>query len=161
MIDGLMMEMVHYYAGDAHQIQHFMKVHGYARLIGTREKVCAQTMEVLEAAALVHDIGIKPAMEKYGRCDGPLQEKEGAPIAKEMLKRLSFGESVVDRVCFLVAHHHTYADIDGIDYQILVEADFLVNLHEGKKSREAAEEACCRIFRTETGKNLCRQMFLA
>lgn len=33
-----------------------------------------ETLFLLETAACVHDIGIKPAEEKYGVCDGPLQD---------------------------------------------------------------------------------------
>jgi hypothetical protein len=41
-----------------------------------------------------------------------------------MLGRLGFGAALVERVCYLVGHHHTYTNIDGPDYQILVEAGF-------------------------------------
>ena len=60
---------------------------------------------------------------------------------------------------YLIAHHHTYGSIDGIDYQILVEADFLVNIYEDGLSSEATESAYNNIFRTETGKRICREMF--
>ena len=49
--------------------------------------------------------------------------------------------------------------IDGIDYQILVEADFLVNMHEDSLSKEAIELAYNNIFKTEAGRMLCREMF--
>lgn len=160
MINDLTMEMVEYYSGDPHQIQHFIKVHSYARLIGSKENVPADLMVILEAAAVVHDIGIKPAMEKFGRGDGNLQEQEGPPFAEEMLGRLNFSKNVIDRVCYLVAHHHTYTNVDGIDYQILLEADFLVNLHEAGMEKESAEAVCKNIFKTETGKKLCRLMYL-
>lgn len=160
MIDDLIMEMVKFYSGDSHQIQHFIKVHSYSKLIGSRENIDPQLMKVLEAAAIVHDIGIKPAMEKFGIGDGKLQEQEGPPIAEEMLKKLNFSDDIIERVCYLVAHHHTYSNIDGIDYQILVEADFLVNLHEHQKGKEVAESVYKNIFKTETGKILCKQMFL-
>lgn len=87
-------------------------------------------MHILEAAAYVHDIGIKVAEEKYGRCTGKLQEQEGPAVAREMLEKLGFEEKVPERVCYLVGHHHTYTDMDEMDYQILVEADFLVNLYK-------------------------------
>lgn len=160
MIDDLIMEMVKFYSGDSHQIQHFIKVHSYSKLIGSRENIDPQLMKVLEAAAIVHDIGIKPAMEKFGRGDGKLQEQEGPPLAEEMLTRLKFNNDVIERVCYLVAHHHTYKNIDGIDYQILIEADFLVNLHEHKQGKEVGESVYNNIFKTETGKILCKQMFL-
>ena len=48
---------------------------------------------------------------------------------------IGFSDSLIDRVCFLVGHHHTYTEIDGIDFQILVEADFLVNAREEKMTK--------------------------
>lgn len=151
--------MVKYYAKDPARIHHFLKVHSFAKWIGEEEKLDAGTLEILEAAAFVHDIGIKIAEEKYGSDAGPLQEKEGPAAAREMLEKSGYAGEPVDRVCFLVGHHHTYTDIDGADYQILVEADFLVNLYEGKESREAVERAYRQIFRTEAGKLMCREVY--
>ena len=59
----------------------------------------------------------------------------------------------------MIAHHHTYDKIDGMDYQILVEADFLVNIMEDNLSKEAASHAYHMIFKTECGKQICRDMF--
>ena len=151
--------MIEYYMGDPARIHHFLKVHSFAKLIGEEEGLDAETQEILEAAALVHDIGIKIAEEKYGSDAGPLQEKEGPTAAKQMLEKSGYAGALIDRVCYLVGHHHTYTDIDRADYQILVEADFLVNLYEGKESREAIEHAYGRIFRTEAGKRVCREVY--
>ena len=151
--------MIRYYEGDPRRIQHFVKVHAFAKLIGQMENIDAQTLQILEAAAYVHDIGIKPAEEKYGACNGKLQEQEGPAAAKKMLEHLGFDQHLVERVCYLVGHHHTYTDIDGADYQILVEADFLVNLYEDDLGTEAAAAACEKIFKTESGKQICREMF--
>lgn len=159
MLKNLCMEMINYYAEDPKRIQHFVKVHAFAKLIGEMEQVDGGTMRILEAAAYVHDIGIKPAERKYGSCGGKLQEQEGPAAAKEMLERLGFEEKLTERVCYLVGHHHTYKEIDGIDYQILVEADFLVNLYEDHLGKEAAATVCEKIFRTESGKQICRTMF--
>ena len=76
-----------------------------------------------------------------------------------MLNSLQYEKTIIERVCFLVAHHHTYSNIDGIDYQILVEADFLVNLYEENVSKNAVDSAYNRVFKTETGRRLCRTMF--
>ena len=151
--------MTRYYSGDPRRIQHFLKVHSFSKLIGIREGIAPDEMEILEAAAIVHDIGIKPAMEKYGESDGKLQETEGPMYAEAMLSGLGYGKNIIDRVCWLIAHHHTYNNIEGLDYQILVEADFLVNLHEGNVSREACDAAYVNIFKTETGKELYRLMY--
>ena len=158
MINKLHMAMIELYSGDAKRIQHFCKVHSYAKLIGESENL-DRSLFILEAAALTHDIGIHTCEEKYGSCGGKLQEKEGPAIAAKLLKELGFDDDVSERVQFLIAHHHTYDNIDSADYQILVEADFLVNIMEDGLSKEAALSAYNRIFRTECGKKICRDMF--
>ncbi len=158
-IDMLYQKMVEYYFGDPKRIQHFVKVHSFAKQIGISERLDNDTMFVLEAAALVHDIGIKPAEEKYGSCSGKLQEQEGPAAAEAMLLSLGFPRKYLDRICYLVGHHHTYTDIDGIDYQILVEADYLVNLYEDQCSQAGIKTAYQNIFRTDSGKLLCRMIY--
>ena len=59
--NGLLAAMIEFDAGDPRRIQHFLKVHGFARLIGLAEGLDAQTQYRLELAAAVHDIGIRPA----------------------------------------------------------------------------------------------------
>ena len=158
-IDRLYMEMIHYYQGDPKHIQHFVKVHDLSRLIGQSEGLDEDTMYVLEAAALVHDIGIKVGMEKYGRSDGKTQEAEGPAAAREMLTALGFQERVIRRVEYLVGHHHTYKDVDGLDYQILLEADFLVNGDESNLTKEAIEKMKKNVFKTKTGIELLNHIF--
>ncbi|MGN8632270.1 HD domain-containing protein [Blautia sp. HCP3S3_G3] len=158
-MNELYKKMIAFDKGDAKRIQHFTKVHNFARLIGQEEHLDEKTQYILEAAALVHDIGIRPAMEKYGNCNGKLQEQEGPAYAEEMLKGLGFAPDVIERVAYLVGHHHTYTDIDGLDYQILVEADFLVNYFEDGLDEESIKASVKKIFRTETGKTIARDMF--
>ncbi|MCM1134313.1 MAG: HD domain-containing protein [Clostridium sp.] len=158
-LDLLYREMIDYYKGDAGRIQHFVKVHSFAGLIGRLEELEADTQLVLEAAAYVHDIGIQPAEELYGSSEGKLQEKLGPKPARELLKRCGFSDAHAERIAYLVAHHHTYDNINGEDYQILVEADFLVNLYEGNSPKEAVKQAYEKIFRTKSGKEICRTMF--
>ena len=71
-----------------------------------------------------------------------------------------FTPAQADRVAYLVGHHHTYTNIDGMDYQILVEADFLVNLYEDSVPKAAAQNAPDKIFKTQTGKTICKEMFV-
>ena len=155
----LMLGMIAYNNGDAKRIQHFIKVHALAKLIGEEEKLDAKTQYILEAAALTHDIGIRVSEQKYGSCNGKQQELEGPPEAEKLLQSLGFEADVIERVCWLIAHHHTYTNIDSADYQILVEADFLVNLYEDGVSKEAVQTAYSRIFKTEAGRRLCCTMY--
>ena len=68
--------MVELYSPDTLRIQHFTKVYTYASYIGNMENLDDKTQEILEIAAVVHDIGIHVCEEKYGHCSGDLQEKE-------------------------------------------------------------------------------------
>ena len=159
MINKLHAEMIKLYAGDPKRIQHFCKVHSYAKLIAELENVDKKTRFILETAALTHDIGIHICEQKYGDCGGKLQEQEGPGLAQQLLAKLRFPEDVSTRVQYLIAHHHTYNNIDEMDYQILVEADFLVNIMEDGLSKEAALKAYHSIFKTTCGKMICREMF--
>ena len=159
MLNQLHLAMLELYKGDAKRIQHFCKVHSYAKLIAECEKVDKETLFILEAAALTHDIGIHLCEEKYGDCNEKLQEKEGPAIAARLLGELGFEKQVSERVQYLIAHHHTYHNIDGLDYQILVEADFLVNYFEDGLDREHIKTSAEKIFKTETGKKIVKEMF--
>ena len=156
----LIEKMMEYYAGDPKRVQHFLKVYEFAKLIGESESLDTETMHILRTAAIVHDIGIKISEEKYGSSNGKYQEKEGPAVAEPMLLALGYDEAVIDRVLFLIAHHHTYNEIEGLDYQILVEADFLVNLFEDGSSREAAQKVQKNIFKTNTGMKYLFDLFL-
>lgn len=158
-IDRLTLAMTEYDKGDAMRIQHFLKVHRFAQLIARQEKADGHTQYITEMAAVVHDIGIHPAEAKYGKSNGNYQEELGPAPAREMLSELGIAEKDIDRVCYLVGHHHTYKDIDGMDYQILVEADFLVNMYEDDYSDSRIDGALNHIFKTETGKRLCQLQF--
>lgn len=158
-IDELTLRMTAFDKGDPMRIQHFMKVHRFAQLIGRREQLDGHTQRVLECAAIVHDIGIHPAEAVYGTSDGKLQEKMGPEPAREMLGGLGLSDSDIDRICYLIAHHHTYKNIDGLDYQILVEADFLVNLYEDGIPDHGIDAALSSIFKTKTGTLLCRLQY--
>lgn len=155
----LITAMMDYYQKDPARIQHFLKVYELSRLIGTQEGLSEALQYILDTAAVVHDIGIKVSEEKYGDCSGKHQEEEGPAVGRPMLEALHYPEPVIDRVCYLIAHHHTYHDVDGLDYQILIEADFLVNLFESHASDEACRDAYERVFRTTAGKRACRRMY--
>ena len=159
-INKVITAMIDYYQGQPKRIQHFLKVHAYAKLIGEQEGLDKEILDILEVAALTHDIGIKISEEKYGSSNGKYQEKEGPAVAEPMLLALGYDEAVIDRVLFLIAHHHTYNEIEGLDYQILVEADFLVNLFEDGSSREAAQKVQKNIFKTNTGTKYLSDLFL-
>jgi HD superfamily phosphodiesterase len=158
-IGKLMQAMTKYYAGDIKRINHFMKVYSYAKAIGEVENLDDNTMAILETTAVVHDIGIKISEEKYQSSAGHYQQIEGPAIAEAMLSELGYEKEFIDRVSYLIAHHHTYHDIIGSDYQILVEADFLVNLQEDNVSTQGIKKVKENIFKTGTGIQLLKDCF--
>ena len=159
-IEELDLAMIEYNNGDPKRIQHTTKVHAYASLIGKCEGLDEETQFILESAALVHDIGIRASEQKYGHQNGKLQEQEGPAVARDLLTRLGgFTDCQIERICWLVAHHHTYHVCEDLDYQILIEADFLVNLYEDNESPNAIRAVCKNIFRTESGTRLLETMY--
>ncbi len=157
--EELIMAMCRYEAGCPERIQHFMKVYAFSQMIGRLEGIPAPVQQILETAAIVHDIGIRPSLKKYGSGAGGYQQIEGPPEAEKMLGELHYPAQMIERVSYLVGHHHTYQDIQGLDYQILVEADFLVNMYEEHMDGEQIQHVRERIFRTRTGKMLLDRMF--
>lgn len=84
-------EMIAFFAGDARRYQHFIKVASLAKQLAESEAADAELTELVEAAGLVHDCGIKPGEAKYGagHCTGKIQEQEGPAVARELCKRLA------------------------------------------------------------------------
>ncbi|MDR1835939.1 MAG: HD domain-containing protein [Fusobacteriaceae bacterium] len=140
-----------YDEGDAKRINHALKVHAFARHIAIDEGCDDETLELIEIAGLLHDIGIHKAEALYGTSAGKYQEELGPAVARELLRDLPLAPETLDRLCYLIANHHHYDKIDGIDYQILVEADFLVNIYEDGMKEEKIRSIREKIFRTTTG----------
>lgn len=151
---NLLLAMMDYEKGCPQRIQHFLKVLSFSELIGHMEGLDKKTQQILVTAAATHDIGIRASLEKYGTSGGHYQQIEGPPVARSMLQALGYEEELIQRVCYLIAHHHSYDEIDGVDYQILVEADFLVNIFEEDMELDRIKSLRKNIFRTESGKEI-------
>jgi len=160
-IGCIMNAMIAYNGGDPRRIHHFLKVYGFAKAIGEGEGLKSSDQEILELAALTHDIGIRNSERKFHSTAGPLQETEGPPEAEQLLSREGINPQVIQRVCWLIGHHHTYTDIKGMDYQILVEADFLVNALEDQLSPDAIAQFGKKVFKTDSGKRLLQILYFS
>lgn len=151
--------MIEYYGTDLRRINHFLKVFSFAKTIGEGEHLDTNNQNLLEVSAIVHDIGIKQSELKYNSSAGRYQELEGPAEAEKLLLNIGYDSDFVEKVCYLVGHHHTYNQIDSMPYQILVEADFLVNLFEDGASVSAVKKAEEKIFKTSTGIKLLKKMY--
>lgn len=132
-------KMIAFSEGNIHDIDHFIRVWTYARMIGKLENIPEDTQYLLEIAAITHDIACPLCREKYGHADGKYQEIEGMTMVWDFLRDTELTAGQVDRIAFLVGHHHTYTDVDGIDYQILLEADYLANASENGYSKKISK----------------------
>jgi len=158
-ISETMLRMLELPGNTPHDIAHLMKVWGYAKTIGELEGLDARTQYILETAAILHDIACPYCREKYGSAPGKLQEKESEPLVREFFKGTDTEPEVVERVNCLVCHHHTVTGVDGADWQILLEADYLVNADEGGASPENIRNTLAAMYRTETGKRLLSAVY--
>jgi uncharacterized protein len=158
-ISKVTLAMMQKNCGDIRRIEHTLKVFAYAQQLGIAESLDAQTLEVLELTALLHDIGIHVAEKKYGVSSAHHQEVEGPPVAHEILTLLNLKPEIVERVCFIISKHHTFTAVDGIDFQLLVEADFLVNSSEDHASDHQIINFAQNIFRTESGLMFLKLLF--
>lgn len=145
--------------GSLKDITHLLKVHSLALLIGQLEELDRETLDILEVAALTHDIACPSCRRIYGGTDWPLQEREGEAMARKLLEEEGFPQPLTERVAYLVGHHHQWDKVDGPDYQILLEADFLVNAEEQGISPEKARRVGEKMFRTISGLALLLSLF--
>ncbi|TCL43701.1 HD domain-containing protein [Harryflintia acetispora] len=156
---ALVEKMIAFYNGNLHDINHFLKVHAYAKTIGELEGLDPLMQRTLEVAAIVHDIACPLCREKYGNTNGKRQEEHGEALAREFLDGTGCPDGLVERVCYLVAHHHTYTNVDGMDYQILLEADFLVNADESGMGEKAILNTLQKVFKTRSGIRLLKEIY--
>ncbi len=152
-------KMIDRCAGDQYDINHFLKVWAYAKTIGEEEGLDTETQLTLELSAIVHDIACPELRKKHGSAPGNLQEIYGPPMARTFYEDSGLDPDTIDRICFLVAHHHTFDGIDGMDWQILLEADFLVNAGELAKYHEVIGEYRKNVFKTATGLSLLNAIY--
>lgn len=153
-------KMIRYFGNDARRINHALKVHGFAACIASKESLSENEAFIVEATAILHDIGIHEAERKYNSSGGKYQEIEGPAIAQSLLYDEDIDTKTLERICFIIGNHHSYQKIDGPDFQILVEADFLVNIFEDEMPKHSVESARNKYFKTKTGIALVEGVYL-
>ena len=161
MTDSIVEKMIRYFGTDIRRINHALKVAGFAGCIARREKLSENELRIVDITAILHDIGIHEAERKYNSSSGTYQEIEGPAIARELLSDEDLDSTTLDRICFIIGHHHSYPKIDGVDFQIIVEADFLVNIDEDEIKRHSVESIRSKYFKTNTGLSILESMYLS
>jgi hypothetical protein len=160
--DRIIDEMKYIFSEAEYGVVHTMRVLEHAEAIAKQEKLTEEQLECVSIAAILHDIGAIRALEKYGNMSGPNQELEGPPIVSEILYKVGASATLIDRVSYIVGHHHTFDAIDGIDFQILWEADLLENMKvlEVQKYKERLKQFINEHFVTQSGKHRAETIYL-
>ena len=161
MKDKLIRKMIDFYQGNKHDVAHFMKVYAYAETIGLSEGLDERTQKTLEYAAIVHDIACPICRVKYGNTNGKYQEAESEALLIPFLEEFDMDDEMKDRIIYLVSHHHTYTNVDGMDYRILLEADYLVNADESNYSKESIQTFKKNVFQTKCGIHILDSLYLS
>ena len=158
--EKMMIKMMEVSAGNVGDIDHNMKVYTYAKTIAEAEGADPETQKLVEIEAIFHDISCNACREKYGNTGGDHQEELSEAILRKILPEYSLTKEEEDRICYVISHHHTYTGIEGLDYQILVEADFLVNYGEAfEKFGGMLGMMKEKVFKTATGKYMLNMIY--
>lgn len=155
----LLKEMQNYFADDSKRIKHAKAVLDYSKKIMSVE---GGDDSIIIPAAILHDIGIKECEKIYNSVSGNLQEKEGPPIAEKILNKINYPKECIGEILGIIANHHSPGNITTLNFQILYEADWLVNLGDDFKGLDLDKKTQIidKNFKTKTGANLARELFL-
>ena len=157
--DKLIDEMKKVFAGDQKQIEHVLAVLNYAEQIHAAE---GGDPLIVRAAAILHDIGIHEAERKYGSSAGKYQEIEGPSIARGRLAKFDLDEAIVEHVCKIIANHHSAKDIDMLEFRILWDADWLVNIPTDfpNANKEKLQQIIDKTFKTQKARRIAIELFI-
>ncbi len=155
----LIKELEDYFAGDTKRIRHAKKVLKFTQKLLKKEKA---DRDIVIAASVLHDVGIKIAEKKYGSSAGCYQEEEGPGIAKKILIRIGFKSKDIREICQIIAHHHSPGKVNTKNFSILYDADCLVNLKDmldsGNKDKIA--KIINKVFITDTARDMAKKIYL-
>jgi hypothetical protein len=156
--DKLIARMKDVFGQDEKRINHALRVLNYAEQIGAAE---GGDPLVIRAAAILHDVGIHEAERKYGSTAGKYQEIEGPPIAEPILRESGVDPARTEHICRIIANHHSVRDIDTLEFRVLWDADWLVNLQEdfADVGEQKRREMIDKVFRTGKGRQLAMELF--
>ena len=107
--------------GGCHGPDHTERVHKTALYIG---RLMGAQLDVLSAAALLHDIGRRYETREQGKI---CHAEKGAELAREILAKLEFSPDLIDQICHCIEAHRYRGDKvpKTLEAKILYDADKL------------------------------------
>ena len=147
-----------HFGADTKRINHAKRVLGFAKELLSSVKA---DENIVIPASILHDVGIKTAEQKYGSPSGYYQQIEGPPIARAILEKIGYDENAIKEICEIIAHHHTPGKINTLNFKVLYDSDWLVNLEEEGYTKDPAilKKRIGTIFLTEEGKKIAERIY--
>ena len=152
-------KMMAYFDYNSNHINHAYRVLNYAEEISSIEN---GVPDIVISSAILHDIGIPDCKKKYNSIEGQLQEIEGPPIAREILESLRMDEKIIKEVCEIIGCHHSRGEIDTVNFKIMWDADWLVNLPDvyDIKDKVKLQEIISETFMTKAGLKIAEELYM-
>lgn len=120
--------LIEFFGDDDRRIEHALRVLHHADNMMAERDDCDP--DIVVAAALLHDVGIKFAEEELGYNDGRTQEEYGPPAARELLESIGFPAEKIGVVEEIIGNHHSKPRFDYPELELLRAADRVVNRDE-------------------------------
>lgn len=117
--------MVDFWEDDFRRITHALAVMRYSEII--MPDFSDYDHDIILAASLLHDVGIKPSEAQLGYSNGKTQEQFGPAISAELLRSIGFPEEKIKKVTEIIGNHHSPDRYDYVELKILKLADRIVN----------------------------------
>jgi HD superfamily phosphohydrolase YqeK len=150
------------FGDDNRRVNHALKVLRFSEEILQGENIVGEMAETVVLTAVLHDIGIHEAERKYNSNSGTYQEIEGPPVANRILHEIGINDLIIQRVCYIIGGHHTPSKVDDVDFQIIWEADLLVNIEEDglvDDKNVNLDRIISKNFKTTTGKRIAEALY--
>ena len=122
--------LLDHFGDDNRRITHALNVLCEAEQLLELPEFSACDHEVVIAASLLHDVGIKPSEKELGYNNGKTQEEYGPPIAERLLQSIYFPPEKILVVKQIIGNHHSPSRYDYPELELLKKADRIVNARE-------------------------------
>jgi hypothetical protein len=78
------------------------------------------------------------------------------------MEKLGIDESNIEEVCTIIGNHHSPGRIDTLNFKILYDADWLVNLSDEYdcQDKEKLSRVIDKIFLTDSGRRMAIKIYL-
>lgn len=142
-INKVAKRMKQYHHADPAKVQRFVRVYTLSKTIGELEHLPEQTQENLELSALMHAVA----------------GEDKTAVITQILSECSLDDEVIERVCYIVENRHNYDHVSGLDHQILIEAEMIVDFKEHDTPEKEIIRLAEERFITNYGKLMLKRAF--